>query len=340
MMSLTSGLPGAGKTLWTIAHVEALRKKEGREVYYHGIKDLSLPWHEMADPTRWFECPPGSIIVIDEAQRWFPLRGPSAAKPEHVDKTATHRHDGFDIFLITQHPGKIDASVRKDIEVHRHLMRKFGSNWATVHQWQGVRENCDKTRKDSISTTWRYPKEVFTWYKSAEVHTHKLKIPPAVIAAVLVLILIGAAWAHFIGRLSSQASGALSTEEAPASTTGTAARPVSAGQGSGDKAAPKTAAEYVAERVPRVEGLQHTAPVYDGLTAPKVVPIPAACIQWAGKGCKCFTQTGTPYATTEAICVQIVKNGVFLDFDHQPAPQVSRASLSSSGDNTGPQRAD
>lgn len=331
MISATTGLPGAGKTLWTINHVEALRKKENREVYYHGIKDLTLPWKLLEDPKSWFDCPPGSIIVIDEAQNHFPLRGTSQAAPEWVKRTATHRHDGFDIFLITQHPGKIDSAVRKDIEVHRHLMRKFGSNFATVHMWQGIRENCDKTRKDSVSSTWRYPKEAFTWYKSAEVHTHKLRVPPSIIVALLFFVGVGFAWYHFIDRMSAKAAG--ETEQTTPQTGGRVMAATTPRNGQ-QQDRPKTAMEYAQERVPRVQGLEHTAPVYDGLTQPKQVPLPAACVQWTGKGCKCFTQTGTPYRTTDDICIQIVRNGIFLDFADPPGqPKPSLVS----GDNMGTQ---
>jgi zona occludens toxin len=323
MITLTSGLPGAGKTLLTIADVEALRKKENREVYYHGIKELTLPWKVLEDPLKWYECPPGSIIVIDEAQYHFPLRGNGQAAPEHVARTATHRHHGFDLFLITQHPGKLDAALRKDIEVHRHIMRKFGSRTVTVHQWQGVRENCDKTRKDSVSTTRRYPKEVFGWYKSAEVHTHKLKIPPKILLAVAFMVCVGVAWFIFLGRLGS---GEAFGGGKPAAKPGLSAAAPGAGapQAQGQQANKvKTVAEYVAEQTPRIPGLEHTAPVYDGLTAPKVVPVPAACIQWTGKGCKCFTQQGTPYKTSDEICVQIVRNGIFLPFEASPAAAVA-----------------
>lgn len=336
MISLTSGLPGAGKTLWTIAFVEALRKKENRDVYYHGIKGLTLPWVELEDPKKWFDCPAGAIIVIDEAQHHFPLRGPSQTKPPHVERTATHRHHGHDIFLITQHPSKIDAAVRKDIEVHRHLMRKFGSKFATVHQWQGVRETCDKTRKDSVSTTWRYPKEVFGWYKSAEVHTHKLSVPPKMIFAVVFLLVVAFAWYLWISRMSEKALGGAPADEVTTRVPGVmagGALPGVAGAGQ-RRDAPKTVAEYVAERVPRVAGLEHTAPVYDGLTAPNTVPLPAACIQWAGKGCKCFTQQGTPYRTSEDICLQIVRTGIFIDFagpTASPANSRETASPSPSG---------
>lgn len=319
MITLTSGLPGAGKTLLTIADVEALRKKESREVYYHGIKELTLPWKPLQDPTKWYECPPGSIIVIDEAQYHFPMRGNGQTPPEHVARTATHRHNGHDIFLITQHPGKLDAAVRKDIEVHRHIMRKFGSRTVTVHQWQGVRENCDKTRKDSVSTTRRYPKEVFSWYKSAEVHTHKLNIPPKILLAVAFMAIVAVAWFIFLNRLESGEAfgGGKAAPKAPAPAGASPLASVGGSSTQGSK--PKTVAEYLAEQTPRVPGLEHTAPMYDGLTQPKVVPVPAACIQWTGKGCKCFTQQGTPYKTSEEICVQIVRNGIFLPFDASPS---------------------
>ncbi|MDR7095513.1 zonular occludens toxin domain-containing protein [Hydrogenophaga laconesensis] len=334
MITLTSGLPGAGKTLLTIADVEAKRKKENREVYYHGIKELTLPWKLLDDPKKWYECPPGAIIVIDEAQYHFPLRGNGQAAPEHVARMATHRHNGHDIFLITQHPGKLDAAVRKDIEVHRHIMRKFGSRTVSVHQWQGVRENCDKTRKDSVSNTRRYPKEVFGWYKSAEVHTHKLKVPMPIVIAVLIIIGVGIAWAVFLGKLSrGEAFGGSGKppggSSAPAGASGVSPDvPGIGGQPQPQQQRPKTALEYATERVPRLEGLEHTAPVYDGLTTPTRVPLPAACIQWTGKGCKCFTQTGTPYRTTEQICLQIVRHGIFIDFETaagQPAPQGAAA---------------
>lgn len=319
MMAVTTGLPGAGKTLWTIWYVENLRKREGRDVYYHGIKDLALPWKPLDDPKKWFEAPPGSIIVIDEAQHHFPMRGSSQAVPEHVARTATHRHHGFDIFLITQHPGKLDPAMRKDIEVHRHLMRKFGSRFATIHQWQGVRETCDKTRKDSIATTWRYPKEVFGWYKSAEVHTHKLSVPPKVIFAVLVIGLVGVGWFQWIQRMGQQAAGGLDAEEPPRR----AARPMASSASPGSdqsasRAQPKTALEYAMERVPRIDGLAHTAPVYDALTAPRDVPRPAACVLSESRGCVCFTQRATPYATSDALCRQFVATGVFLDFEEEP----------------------
>lgn len=325
MFSVTSGLPGAGKTLWTIVHVEAMRKRENREVFYHGIADLALDWRKLEDPLKWFDCPSGAIIVIDEAQNLFPTRGTAQKAPEHVARAATHRHQGHDVFLITQHPGKLDASLRKDIEVHRHIMRKFGSHWATVHQWQGVRENCDKTRKDSVATQWRYPKEAFGLYKSAEVHTHKVRVPAKLwLALLLPVIVVGA----FLWIFRDRSAETVPPGQQQQTTLTTA-------QQRGDpepRNRPKTVAEYLADQTPRVPGLEHSAPAYDALTTPKMVPVPAACIDWPGKGCNCFTQQGTPYRTSAEICQQIVKSGIFLPFD--PSPAAAKP-IRTSGDTTG-----
>lgn len=351
MINLTSGLPGAGKTLWTIAHVEALRKKDNRDVYYHGIKELTLPWKPLDDPKKWYECPPGSIIVIDEAQHHFPTRGVSQAVPKHVAEAATHRHHGFDLFLITQHPGKLDSALRKDIELHRHLMRAFGTHRATVHQWTGIRENCDKSRKDSLSSGWSYPKDVFTWYKSAEVHTVKRRVPLKLYFALLlpVIAIGGFAWI-FRDRSAPKPEPDQAQPRLMAYAPGQAGMATSQ---AGQRQAPKTPQEYALERVPRLEGLAHTAPAYDALTVPRHVPRPAACVQSASQGCRCWTQQATPYNTTQAICRQIVATGMFIDFDDQALqreqqeqrrqaqqPQGHVSTLLVSGDNTGPQRAE
>ena len=48
MITLITGQPGAGKTLFTLQFVRELAEKEKRTVHYSGIKDLRLPWLELA----------------------------------------------------------------------------------------------------------------------------------------------------------------------------------------------------------------------------------------------------------------------------------------------------
>jgi hypothetical protein len=320
-VSLTTGTPGAGKSLWTIAHVEALRKETGREVYYSGIKGLTLPWHEfgkpgpageehLTDATDWHQCPTGAIIVIDEAQRVFRPRGAGTKVPDTIAAFETHRHRGHDIFLVTQNPGLIDSNIRKLTETHRHLMRKFGATLSTVHRWQGVRDNCDKSRKDSIPTQWRFPKEAYGWYKSSEVHTVKFRLPGKLWLALCLPLVIGVlAWYVFWGRAM------LRGDTVPARVTGGGSVPA----GAAPTLPGAVKAWDVKDFVPRLEGLPHTAPRYDELTKPVRVPTLVGCIVGTGKS-YCITQQGTKVYPPKEVIANIMEHGMFVDWDRGPEP--------------------
>lgn len=317
MLYLTTGTPGAGKSLWTIWHVEQRRLKEGRAVYYYNIKGLVLDWNELTldQVLRWWELPQGSIIVIDEAQDVFPKGSTAQKPPEHADRIAKHRHGGYDIYLVSQHPMKLDANVRKDVEEHRHLMRKFGTTWSTVHLWKGCRDNCDKTRKDSIATQWRYPREAYAWYKSAEVHTVRLAVPLKVWAMAIVPVLVaGLAWWVFWGREAArkpdQAKPAIQAGAKEASP----ARQAGPGATIAGYRAPQSAQAYAAAYKPRIEDLPYSAPRYDELTAPTRVPVVVGC--WVvGEDAWCVTQQGTKLKPTVAFARSFIERGQFLDFD-------------------------
>lgn len=312
---LTTGVPGAGKTLLTIRDVEARRVAEGREVYYHNIRDLTLPWHKLEDPKKWHECPPGAIIVIDECQEVFPTRGAGQKVPDHVELFAKHRHQGFDIYLVTQHPAKLDKNIRTDVETHRHLMRKFGSHWCTMHTWAGVRENCEKSRKDSIATQVRYPKEVFDWYKSSEVHTHKFKLPLQLWLALLIpVFVVGAFWWVFYGPGKAAPSPAPS-DGRKAVQAGTTGRSEPSATRGGSTITPGA---YYASYKPRIDGLLHTAPRYDAITSPVRAPLVVGCWLSQSDGW-CITQQGTRVMQPREFIQSFIANGQFVDFDPGPA---------------------
>jgi hypothetical protein len=173
VINLHTGLPGNGKTLYTLSTVEKRRLSENRAVYYHGINDLKLDWTLMDKPEEWYLLPAGAIIVIDECQRLFTPRPNGAPIPKAESMLETHRHNGHDIYLITQDPTLVPSHLRKLVNTHRHMMRKFGSKWVTVHQFEGCRENVGKSRKDSIESQWVDDVSMYGKYKSAEVITQK-----------------------------------------------------------------------------------------------------------------------------------------------------------------------
>lgn len=339
VVTLVTGLQGNGKTLYTIQAVKEQSEKEGRQVYYHGISELQLPWIPLDTPEEWFKVPDGAIIVLDEAQKAFRVRAPSAKVPPHVEALETLRHRGLTLYLITQHPMIIDGNARRLCGRHLHLVRAFGMQGAVVHEFASVRENCDKPhgRKDSIKKDWRFPKEVFSLYKSAEIHTVKRKIPRKVFLVIPLLLASLGGW----GYLGYKVAYKPLSENGEKKETVTAA-PVQAGQPVGPGASssnsqvkPLSPTEYVERYAPRVAGLDYTAPVYDELTKPTRVPVPAACVSMRGV-CRCYSQQGTRLQVNKEQCQQIVQNGFFLAFDPDPRPMaqpapVQQVSMSTSG---------
>lgn len=334
-IKLITGAPGEGKSLRMLWEVEQRRKDENREVYYSGVRDLLLPWtlfgadsldpkqpHD-TDASEWHKVPAGAIIVIDECQRLFRPRAVGGKVPDYVSKLETHRHNGHDIYLVTQHPGLIDSNVRKLVGEHTHVMRKFGSTWVTLHTWKGVKENCDKSRKDSMEEQFSYPKEVFGWYKSAEIHTIKRKIPKKVIVLVCVPLVIAAAIGATVWKLNKASTSitTVSATGAPAGGVAVAGAPVN-----GVKGKPLTQAEYLEPMQPRIAGYLHTAPRFDELTKPVRVPVPVGCVLYsdkAGIGSFCITQQGTKFEPPIDVVRSFVERGIFQDFDSgPPLPQV------------------
>lgn len=312
MINLHTGLPGNGKTLYTLSTVEKRRVKENRVVYYHNIKELKLDWTLLTDDqaSKWYELPAGAIIVLDECQLLFPPRPNGAPIPLTESKLQTHRHNGHDLYLITQDPTMIPAHLRKLCNVHRHMMRKFGSKWVTVHQFEGVRDTVGKSRKDSIESQWVDDSTMYGKYKSAEVITQKARVPFKIwLAALVPFIIIALAYYFYQRRM-------VPVEPVKPPVSSVPGRPV----GTPSPVQVQKRVYDLAAFAPRLEGLPHTAPRYDDLTAPVRVPTIAGCI-WHEKKNKgtCYTHQGSLITPPADFIKQYVKNGMFQDFDSGPA---------------------
>lgn len=312
-INLLTGLPGNGKTLFTISHVKAWAERENRPVFYHGIPELTLNWTKLDDPEKWFDCPPNSIIVIDECQEIFRPRAASKEPPPHVSNLETHRHKGIDLWLMTQHPSLADVALRRLTQTHRHIVRIFGMERATVHEWQGAQLDCEKesSRSKSNKQIWKFDKSVYGYYKSAEVHTVKRSIPARVIMLFcLPIILAGLVYVAYLKLKPKTEPLPVAPGTTAASLTEGARSQPSAKQEIFDRVV--DAKNYVAMHTPRYAGLPHTAPIYDEVRKPTEAPLPVACVQSA-KTCKCFTQQATLMMVPKDICTQIVENGFFDD---------------------------
>ncbi|KVL92060.1 zonular occludens toxin domain-containing protein [Burkholderia stagnalis] len=199
-ITLVTGVPGSGKTLWSVWSLEK-EIKAGRRIVVNGIRDLAID-HEMWDDDmvrEWHKhCKPNDVIVIDEVQRIWPPVSASVRASEDIEKLHVHRHFGVDILVITQHPNRMNKTIRDLVGRHVHVRRLFGGRRAMLYEWDHA-HNPNSGLKDAVKTVWGYPKKVFDLYTSAELHTKpKAVIPKALfilpIAAVVAVVL---AWKGF-----------------------------------------------------------------------------------------------------------------------------------------------
>ncbi|RZI42471.1 Zonular occludens toxin [Herbaspirillum sp. HC18] len=313
MIDLITGLPGNSKTLFTISWVKQWAEKDNRPVFYSGIPELTLDWTEI-DPEKWMECPPGAIVVVDECQRIFRNRSINSQAPKFVTDLETHRHLGIDLVFITQHPMLIDPAIRRLTGRHRHMVRIWGLDASTIHEWPAVRESCDKpaSRKDSQKTKWVFDKSVYGLYKSAELHTGKRMIPKRIwwlVAAPVVVVLV----VLFVrSKLFKEQKPTAAAN--PQNAAGAAAGPSSGRSESKPVDPVLDGKNFAFNNTPRVDGLPHTAPKYDEVTKPMTAPVPVACVS-NERRCACYSQQGTVLDVTDSICREIVARGFFLDFD-------------------------
>lgn len=320
---LITGMPGAGKTLhalWLIekrrvadnAHFAKLFKDTGdekynfeRDVYYHNIAIKNLPWIKLEDPTKWAELPKGSIIVFDECQEAFPPRGTASKVPDFVAMTAKHRHLGMDLYFITQNPKNYDHFVRAVTEHHHHVSRPFGAQTSVVSTYKPVNDNVLKLSKGYITRKkFPFPKEVFGWYKSAEIHTHKFNMPFKFWLLLLfpfLLVLAGYYTYNFYAKkINPVAPGA--NQQTALQHPGMVS--------SGNIKAVFDPASFK----PRIADVPWSAPRYDALTQATIAPVIMGCMVFQGI-CKCLTQQGTTHHATMQFCLAVIENGIFQDFD-------------------------
>lgn len=330
MIYLTTGANGSGKTLLTIYDVRQQQIKESRPVYYHGFESTpeldAFGWKKF-DPKLWQDLPDGSICIWDECQNELPVRPSGSPVPDYVNAIAQFRRKrGFDFWLITPHPSLIDLFVRRLVgppSWHRHVLRTFGADLVSVTTYATAEMSCDRpgASRNGETTMRPFPKEAYTWYRSASLHTGKRRIPRVVwVLCLSVVVLIACVYgAYYVIRSRYLSPVAPAVAPAVPGAADGAAKPASAPMPavpSPSGRAPArvlTGAEYAIARMPRIDGLPQTAPVYDAVTQPVVAPYPAACISRASK-CTCYTQQGTRLDTSRDLCIQIVERGYFIDW--------------------------
>lgn len=200
MITLETGLPGAGKTLYCIEKlllplVGATVKHENSDgvfvdiprTIYTNINGLLIE-HEKIGPeelnTWHLWAKPGSVIVYDEIQKPWPLVATGSKVPACIEALETHRHMGVDFVVITQHPMLIHANLTRLVSRHLHVRRMGNMGLAVVYEW----DSCSRTLlyKNSLTKSpWKYSKKVQSLYKSAELHTKQPRRIPSLVYFIL-----------------------------------------------------------------------------------------------------------------------------------------------------------
>lgn len=198
MIILFTGANGAGKTLSAVKYIHDEMKKSAYQAdprpIYTNITDFQLGEPLLVDdPHDWREYPDSSIIIYDEAQQIFPQRSNSKPVPEHIADLSLHRKRGFDIIFITQYPTMIDHYIRQLVTSHYHLVRKSGLKFSLQYKADivfDVSHQNLKTDKTLEKTVFKYPKELFDYYQSAQInnYTSRLSNRNKVLIAVFILL--------------------------------------------------------------------------------------------------------------------------------------------------------
>lgn len=392
MLFLRTGLPGSGKTLNTIKEIDLehaadpnnpqlrLHKDPDdptlppRTIYYHGIPELKVDqlkskWVEWETPDLWYDLPDGSVIVIDEAQGTFgtDIRG----RVEKVTRFEKHRHHGWDVHIITQHPSLICSPVRKLVGKHINFIRPYGRTKGIFrHEYEMCidkpesRTNFKMAQESKIE----FDKHYFGLYKSSTVHTHKkvtpsyYKLVPLFLAVLIIPIFLLGFGFWYVMKSKTSDSEALMHSESQ-STVSEAKRPVSASSTPGVTTQGRTVQpvqEYVQQYKPRIADVESSAPRYDETNKARDFPRPTCMastdvrmlLTAKSRGlstgsfngedtvCQCYSQQATRMTTSFDFCMSVVQNGYFDDTKQQPA-YATPAGLSSTRSlesRDGPQR--
>lgn len=323
-INFVTGLPRTGKTLWTLCQVRALAEKEKRQVYTCNIPGITIPgWLEIDHPDKWMDCPDGAIIIVDELQDFWQKQPPGAKVPLPILDLSKHGKRGIDFYFITQEPDLVHSTPRSLCAHHYFIVRAFGSQNVMVYKFERMQLHPDKIKTKGEKFPWRYNKAAFGWYKSADTHNIKRKIPLKVwMIPITALIAAGSIYGGIKlfngvvngvkdgGAIPGQSSALSSLPGGPSGNPAVrgsvAVRPV------------LTGAQYAASFQPRIEGFPQTAPRYDDVEKVTQAPKPAACIDGIKPGakvrsCACWTQQATPVNVPVDLCRQLAAGGFFDD---------------------------
>lgn len=224
-ITLVTGKPGTGKTVFAISTFLKQNLEKNRIVYTLGIPDLKFPHIELTkdDLNKWNEREPiegrpgvyelitlqeDSLVIIDEAADVWPSVHLKVI-PEFLQYLRKHRKHALDFLLITQDPHFLHPHVLLNVDRHIHLMTDWRGTKS--YEWPEFCQNpiLPSNQNRAVSKSYKLDKTVFSQFYSATKHLDKPKraIPKMVFFAIAMLFIIPAfatyAYQHIIGKVDS-----------------------------------------------------------------------------------------------------------------------------------------
>ena len=332
MLTLITGTPGAGKSLYAVW--EIARKVPGSTIengqspvqrkLYSNIKNL-LVEHQHIDAddlNRWHEwAQPGDVILFDEVQEVWRPRGIGSKIPECIAKLEVHRHMGVDIIMVTQHPMLLDQNIRRLVNQHIH-MRRVTRGTAMRYEWDHC-ENPGNTRTCVDHGMWFHPKKAYALYKSAQLHTKPtVRIPKVLWVGVAAL-----AGLAYLGPTAYARVTGVFKPPAPAAAAAPAAGPSKVSSVGADGQA--VTVETVSSEGPP-EG--YKSAVRESASVLVDAPKLAGCIAVRDK-CGCFDADGQKVEVAAEVCTTRTGAGLGAPVElapvAQPVAPMSAADLDS-----------
>ena len=226
MISLFTGIPGAGKTYEAVVLIVA-NLSLGREVFTNidglnkpeclhvikvlsGLDDFTLTHslhfldNKTEVPRFWEHINDGCLVLIDECHKFWNSRDfQKQGNRDLSDWAAEHRHLGIDVIFITQKPERLDTQVRSLANwVHDHRKLNFLGNLFNklAYDYQVFIYEGEAVGRPMATKYRKYKKEFFKAYKSYVADdTKELQIMKApnilnhwsIYACVVVLVVCG-----------------------------------------------------------------------------------------------------------------------------------------------------
>lgn len=324
MITLITGGPGLGKTALAL---DLILKEYPDRTLFSNVKGLTIEHGQLPNVADWtrqttnaqgvedfeFTFPAGSIIVIDECQRFFPPRATGSKVPATLRAFETHRHTGVDFILITQGTRLLDVHLRSLVKGGRHIfLHQAFFNRYRFERNECIEEDDRSSRALAAKRKYKLPKHVFSLYKSSELHTKpaRSKLPiQAYVLGVAFILAVGLGY-----RIYSRANEKFGTKDLVSQVGGEGvAKPRTEPQ----LANINNAANFIEGITPVDVHNPLSAPIYAAVLPVVVAPEIKGCIS-SKKSCSCYSQQSTPIWLPDEQCRERAA-GRFYDPYQNPA---------------------